>query len=120
MRRAFALKPDWQAANNDLTGALAVAPQRTDLLILRSSALHPLGKKAEARADIDQALKLKPGDPEALELRGEMKAEAGDQAGAQADWKAVTVQWPNSSAARDAQQRLDAANTAPPTPPKKP
>ena len=74
-------------------------------------------KKAQARADIDQALKLNPTNAEALEMRGDFKMETGDQAGAKADWQAVVVQSPRSGAAATARDRLNLLNQPAPAKP---
>ncbi len=56
--RARAMHRDWPGAESDLTEALGKDPTRPDLYVLRSSARHAMGKKEEARADIDRALEM--------------------------------------------------------------
>ncbi len=71
--------------------------------MLRASARHAQGHKVEARADLEKALDLQPGMPDALLERGNMKREAGDIAGARADW---TVAARASGAVGDEARRL--------------
>jgi tetratricopeptide (TPR) repeat protein len=106
--RARAMHRDWPGAESDLTQALSKDPTRPDLYVLRSSALHAEGKKEEARADIDRALEIVPGYAEALVERGGMKLEAGDRAGAQADWEDVLKKSPTGDAADAARAHLEA------------
>jgi tetratricopeptide (TPR) repeat protein len=89
-----------------LTVVLSGDPQRVDVLVLRASARHAQGRKAEARADIDQALALYQDYPDALLERGEMKAETGDNAGALADWQRVIATQPTGEAARTAKAHI--------------
>jgi tetratricopeptide (TPR) repeat protein len=112
--RARAAKHDWHGADTDLTAALARA-SRPELFVLRASARHAMGNKAGARADIDRALQMSPGDPEALVERGAMKAETGDAGGAVSDWNATIAAAPSSDAAQTARQYLQNATSAPPT-----
>jgi len=88
---------------------LLVSPDRADLFVLRGSARHAMGRKADARSDFDRALRLQPGNADALVERGTMKFEAGDAAGARADWQAAMAAAPGSPAAQSAQQDLAAA-----------
>ncbi len=87
---------------------------RDSLYVLRSSARHAMGRKDDARADIDRALDLVPGYAEALVERGGMKLEAGDRAGAQADWEEVVKKAPAGDAAESARVRLEAMGIKPP------
>jgi tetratricopeptide (TPR) repeat protein len=112
--RARAMSRDWNGADTDLTLALSHDPTRADLYVLRSSARHALGRKDEARADIDRALDLVPGYAEALVERGGMKLEAGDRAGAQADWEDVLKKSPPGDATESAKARLEAMGVKPP------
>ena len=83
--------------------------------MLRASARHALSRFAEARSDIDRALRIYPFYPEALVERGAMKAEAGDVAGARVDWERVLRDAPNSDAGAAARARLaQLAASAPP------
>jgi tetratricopeptide (TPR) repeat protein len=109
--RARAAKHDWHGAESDLTNAIARSA-RPELYVLRASARHAMGNKAGARADIESALRISPGDPEALLERGAMKAETGDANGAAGDWNATIAAAPSSDAAMVARQYLQNATAA--------
>lgn len=109
--RARAAKHDWRGADADLTEAIARA-SRPELYVLRASARHALGNKTGARSDLDRALQISPGDPDALLERGSMKAEAGDGGGAVSDWNAVIAAAPSSDAAQSARQYIQNATAA--------
>jgi hypothetical protein len=104
--RARAMRKDWSGADSDLSAALLHDGDRADLLVLRASARHAAGRKAEARADIDRALDVFPGYGDALVERGAMKFEDGDAVGAQNDWRSVARAAPNSRAAALANEYL--------------
>ena len=104
--RAKAMIEDWTGADSDLSTALARDPRRPDLLVLRASARRALHRLKEALADVAAALRLKPGDPEALVERGALKFEAGDKAGAAADWQQTIALAPQSAAAHSAREHL--------------
>jgi tetratricopeptide (TPR) repeat protein len=104
--RAKGARKDWAGADKDLSTVLTGDPDRVDALVLRASARHALHRKAEARTDIDQALNLYHDYPDALVSRGEMKGEAGDTAGALADWQRAIAVQPNSDAARTAKAHI--------------
>ncbi|HTO39497.1 MAG TPA: tetratricopeptide repeat protein [Rhizomicrobium sp.] len=110
--RARAMRRDWAGAESDLSLALSKDPTRADLYVLRSSARHALGRKDEARADIDRALDLVPGYAEALVERGGLKLEAGDRVGAKADWEDV-LKKSNGETAASARARLEALKANP-------
>jgi tetratricopeptide (TPR) repeat protein len=107
------MQKDWQGADGDLTAAIPQSPDRAALYVLRASARHAEGRKADARADIDAALSIDANYPEALLQRGAMKYEAGDIAGAQADWNMVIAKAPGTRAADTARKHI-ADTTAPP------
>jgi Tfp pilus assembly protein PilF len=104
--RARAMSKDWRGADADLSAALLRDGDRADLLVLRASARHAAGRKAEARIDIDHALSIFPNYGDALVERGAMKFEDGDARGAQADWQKVVTAAPNSRAAALANEYL--------------
>lgn len=79
----------WDAAA-DLAQAMALAPTRADPYVYRAAAYKALGQLHAAREDLERALELRPDDPQALLLRGNLKAEAGDWPGAEADWTLAT------------------------------
>ena len=60
-----------------MSGALKLDTNRADLLVLRASARHALGRKTEARNDIDTALRILPNYPEALVERPRSRRIAG-------------------------------------------
>ncbi|HEY4264011.1 MAG TPA: hypothetical protein VGM72_01730, partial [Micropepsaceae bacterium] len=60
------------------------------------------------RADINAALTLDPTFPDALVERGAMKMDAGDKAGARADFLQVLVRAPDSPAADSVRKRIEA------------
>jgi hypothetical protein len=66
--------------------------------VLRAAARTALSRKADAKADIDAALRLDPTFPDALVERGSMKLVAGNKQGARDDWAAVLRRAPNSAA----------------------
>jgi tetratricopeptide (TPR) repeat protein len=118
--RARAARKDWSGAENDLTKLLTFDGDRADAWVLRASARHAEGRRAEASADIAHALAVYPDYPEALVERGTMKLEAGDAAGARADWQAVIHAAPNGDAATAARQHLADMTVTPPAAPAKP
>jgi hypothetical protein len=89
--RARALLKDWVGAEADISAAIQLDGTRADLFTLRASARRALGRKAAAAADITHALSLFPDYPAALVERGGMRYEAGDAAGARADWQAAAM-----------------------------
>jgi regulator of sirC expression with transglutaminase-like and TPR domain len=91
---------------------LKLDPNRADLLVLRASARHAIGRKGDARADVEAALHVLPAYPEALLERGTLKLESGDAKGASADWQRIVAEAPNSDAAATAQKRLTALQPA--------
>lgn len=118
--RARAARKDWSGAETDLTKLLTLDGDRADAWVLRASARHAESRRAEASADIAHALAVYPGYPEALVERGTMKLEAGDAAGARADWQAVIHAAPNGDAATAARQHLADMAATPPAAPAKP
>jgi len=104
--RAKAMDRDWTGADSDLSAALARAPSRPDLLVLRASARRALHRAKDAMADVEKALRLQPGDAEALVERGVLKFDAGDKAGAEADWQKAIASAANSAAAQSAREHL--------------
>ncbi len=80
----------------DFTAALSRLPDRADVYFYRAAAYRELVELKSASADLDQSLKLRPGDPETLMLRGTVRAEASDPAGARLDWEEVVRRDPQS------------------------
>ena len=100
-------------AVEDLQAALAVAPDNVTALTMRASGLRRLGRTAEALADLDHALRLDSANPEALLERGILKHQAGDLAGARADWLRLIQQFEGTPAADAAQRNLEAMDVKP-------
>lgn len=63
---------------------------------------------AGARDDIDAALKLNPGDADALVERGLLRRQGGDLGGARRDFAAALKAAPDGEAAAAAKDNLDA------------
>ena len=105
---------------------IAKDPRRADAWLYRAAAHKALSNSRQALADVAQALELKPGDPEALLLRGNVKVLSGDAKGARDDWKLVVRTAPDSGSARAARGNLEglvragAAGGAAPAPKAKP
>ena len=76
--------------------------------MLRASARHAQGNVAGYKADIDSALTIDPTYPDALVERGAMKVQAGDAAGARADWLQVLLRAPDSAAADSVRGQIEA------------
>ncbi len=104
--RASAMQKDWAAAERDLSAAIKYRTNNPEFYVLRASARHALGRRKEARADIDQALRLDPAYSEALLQRAEMEMADGNVPAARADWQAVVDTAPKSGAAREARAKL--------------
>jgi regulator of sirC expression with transglutaminase-like and TPR domain len=73
------------------------------LLVLRASAHRVLKQYGDARNDIEAALKLHPGDGEALVERGLLRKELGDLGGARRDLEAAL----KTGAVAEAKRNLD-------------
>lgn len=106
--RAFARveAKKFQGAIDDLTMVVKRAPKRADGYLYRAGAYKNLEKHDLALADIAKALELKPNDPEALLLRGNLRALKGDAAAARDDWQRVTRLDPDTATARAAAANL--------------
>ncbi|MEI6986707.1 MAG: tetratricopeptide repeat protein [Rhodospirillaceae bacterium] len=68
----------FSGAAEDFSSVLRRQPQRAEAYFYRATAYKELGKNREALADIEQALKLKPGDPDAQLLRGKVRSQLSD------------------------------------------
>lgn len=77
-------KDQAEQALADLGAAIAAAPTRADLHVLRAIWGRYAERDAEARGDLDRALALDAGFGPARYLRGRMALEQGDQAGLKA------------------------------------
>jgi tetratricopeptide (TPR) repeat protein len=107
LARAQALRKNWSEVVLDLNAALALAPRRADLLVLRASAHRALGQIASARSDIDAALAIRR-DAGALLERGLLKQQAGDIGGARKDFQGALQASPNGALAAEAKEDLEA------------
>ncbi|MGE4219384.1 MAG: hypothetical protein AB7G39_08045 [Alphaproteobacteria bacterium] len=103
-----ALGGRYAPAVEDLEAALAASPDNVAALTMRASGLRHLGRTAEAMADLNHALRLDSVNPEALLERGILKHQAGDLAGARADWLRLIQQSEGTPAADAAQRNLEA------------
>ena len=65
--------------------AIALAPESADAYLVRARVRRRSGDRRAALADVESALALVPGDPRLLELRGVLKTETGNPAGALID-----------------------------------
>ncbi|HYM17230.1 MAG TPA: hypothetical protein VEU06_01595 [Micropepsaceae bacterium] len=107
--RARAARQDWANAERDLSQALTFAKAtKPQIFVLRAAARHAQGNMLGYKADIDAALAIDGTFPEALVERGSMRLEAGDKAGARADWLQVLLRSPDSPAADTVRNRIEA------------
>jgi len=86
--RAQAMRRNWPEVVLDLNAALQLRRDPA-LLVLRASAHRALKQFEAARGDIEAALKLRPGDGDALVERGLLRKEVGDLGGARRDFQAA-------------------------------
>lgn len=112
--RAFARveAKKFQGAVDDLTLVVKRAPKRAEGYLYRAGAYRGLEKHDLALADVAKALELKPNDPEALLLRGNLRALKGEVAAARDDWRSVTRLDPDTTTARAAATNLARHETA--------
>ncbi|HEV2363986.1 MAG TPA: aspartyl protease family protein [Caulobacteraceae bacterium] len=108
---ALTARRDFDAAITDLSKAAELDPKsaqaRYELARARlGKAVTDQGEAAEARADLDAALKLEPGNLEALLLRAELRAATKDTQGAAQDLEAADKTAGPSSDARLAMARI--------------
>ena len=86
-------------AVSDLTAAIAAAPKRADLYLMRAIWDRYAERDEAARADLDRALAIDAGFTPARYLRGRMALEEGDETGqkaAFADFSLLAVDHPDS------------------------
>jgi tetratricopeptide (TPR) repeat protein len=98
---AFAARRDFEHALADLTRACELAPDEPAYFYQRGLVHWSNGRPDLAVTDFDQALKLKPGDLEALMSRAALRLSRGDAAAAGPDLDAV-----DRLAAKEADLRL--------------
>ncbi|EGD59576.1 TPR repeat-containing protein [Novosphingobium nitrogenifigens DSM 19370] len=90
-------KGDIDGAIADLSEAIRLAPQRTDLLTMRMRAYQRAGKRDLALKDANAALALKPNDNVLLFHRAWLRLHDGDRTGAMADADAGVAATPKTS-----------------------
>lgn len=105
--RASGVAREYAAALEDLDRAVAQAPGRAEIFVLRASARRHLDQPEEAGADLDRAFALAPGDREALLERGNLRLMTGDAEGAANDWRQLIAVYPDSPAAEVAGRNLE-------------
>jgi tetratricopeptide (TPR) repeat protein len=86
---AFAARRDYEHALADLTRACEMEPGEARYLHQRSLIYLQSGQRPLALKDIDQALQLRPDDPEALLLRANLRLADGKSADANTDLQAA-------------------------------
>ncbi|MEO1467553.1 MAG: hypothetical protein AAFV86_00750 [Pseudomonadota bacterium] len=79
----------WQRAGFAVAAALAMAPDDPDLLVLRAMVRQAGHGFDAALADLDRAILLAPGAPQARLTRAFLRVTTGDLAGAGADCRAL-------------------------------
>jgi len=102
LARAQAMRRNWPEVVLDLNAALQIR-RDPQLLVLRASAHRALKQYKEADSDLDLALKIKPGDGNALLERGLLRKELGDIGGARRDFQAAL----KTNVGKAAQDNLD-------------
>lgn len=105
--RASAMAGDYDLSIEDLNVAYSAAPTRMDILLYRASAYRALDNIDAAWVDIEQALRLQPGQPDALLERGNLNLLQGRTDAARADWLAVATHYPESKAAVAARLNIE-------------
>jgi serine/threonine protein kinase/tetratricopeptide (TPR) repeat protein len=73
------------SAEAEASRALAVAPESADAYLVRAAVRRRSGDRRAALADVESGLTLVPGDPRLMALRGLLKTETGNPAGALID-----------------------------------
>lgn len=96
----------WDALD-DLDAAIAIDATRADAFLFRASTHRALANDRQALVDLERMLELRPGDPDALLLRGSIRMQAGDVDGARSDWRMVVRSSPDSEAGESAARNLE-------------
>ena len=106
--RAIALAgaANYFEAIDDLNRAIELDPKRAESRVFRATAYRYVDAPDLAAEDIEAALALKPGLPEALVERGILRRLTGNDAGARSDWISVLQRVPESPAADAARDNL--------------
>lgn len=85
---------DSEQALRDLAQATTLVPDNPDSYVLRASILMGRNQHADALSDINKALELGSPEPDLLLWRGVVRQRMGDQAGADADFRAYSEKNP--------------------------
>lgn len=96
----------WWDAIDDLNRAHELAPERSEVLVLRAEAYRRVEAPELALDDLERVLALEPENAEALMQRGLVRFEQGDPEAAAEDWRRVVELAPQSEAGQVAQQNL--------------
>ncbi len=97
---ALAARKDFDAAIRDFDKAIALAPGEARFYYQRALAHIGLKQAFLAMADLDETLKRRPDDTDALMTRGELKISGQDRAGAGRDLDAASAALPLQADAR--------------------
>ncbi|TAD88533.1 MAG: hypothetical protein EAZ99_13145 [Alphaproteobacteria bacterium] len=97
----------WVEAADDLTVIIQRLPRRLDVLVLRATAYRNASLGELAEQDIATALRLEPGNPEALVERAWQRYARGDLAGARQDFVAAAARQPDGPAGDMARRALE-------------
>jgi tetratricopeptide (TPR) repeat protein/predicted aspartyl protease len=96
---AFAARREFDQALPALTRACELATDNPDYFYQRGYVYWQVNQSIDALADFDRALRLKPNHILALLARGDLRMQAGDKAGAEADLDAANAAAPKEDAA---------------------
>jgi cytochrome c-type biogenesis protein CcmH/NrfG len=77
--------------------------------IVSRAASDRAGRLDDAQHAIDEALRIAPGDPDALELLGNIRFSRGDHAGALDAWQRALIGKPEDAELRENVERLRVA-----------
>jgi tetratricopeptide (TPR) repeat protein len=91
-----------ESALKDCTRAIELTDNAAQVLDSRAMVYFRLGRLDEARADLEAALKVSPGVPGSLYLRGIIRLRGDDRAGGQADLALARMQNPRIDAEYEA------------------
>lgn len=105
--RARAAMKRWWEVVDDLNRVIEIAPTRADAFVYRATAYRYLDSADLALADVERALELDPGNPQALFERGVLRRLGGDAVGARKDWIDAIAIAPGTETARMAQTNIE-------------
>ena len=98
-----------KAANRTEDAGLHTPDSYGQAAFVKASALVSLKRPQDAIAAYDEYLKVSPNDSDVLVLRGDLKAQAGDTAGAQKDYRAALTFVPDYQPALDGLAKIGAS-----------